>query len=282
MNEKPSSILKFFSLSTPLKGAIRYPVNQTIFGSYILFFKNFKRFCYIGCLFAFVISLIYIFGGESLYCYLGQLGYENICSFSLLAFIAVRIVILYLISVFAVRYYQIMWQDKPLSLKQLFKPLFLDVRSFLSSIVFFTINSIALISWYLLKIRIPNPDWRIELCYFGVVSIGFLVPFILLRFYPLLASIWSGNKIPDIWNIWQKSRGNNMLLILSIGLWVFLWSFSSSVLFREIEAVSAQLSYWGLFLGEYIYNFMFLAIISCFINNCALQYSFLQEDNSNE
>ncbi len=280
MNSKSS--LKFLGLSHPIKGAIQYPLNKIIFGPYISFFANFKFFCYVASFFALIISLVYILCGQSLYCYFVQFNQEQICSFSILAFIFSRFIVLYLGSMFCVRYYQIVWQGKILSFKDLFRPSFIDIRSFIGGIVFLLINSIAFLSWYLLKVRVPNPDWRIELCYFGFVGLGLLTPFVVLRFYPLFVSIWSNKKMPNLLYIWQKSRGNNLSLILSVGFWVFLWSFSSSFFLSEFGAISANISYWGIFIGEYIYNFTFLAIISCFINNCALQYSFLQKDNSND
>ena len=154
MTNKSFSMLKLFSLSAPVKGAIQYPITKTIFGPYIYLFSKFRFVCYAAWVFSLVISLIYIASGQNLFCYFGQFSHEEMCSLSLFMFIFSRIIILYLISMFCVRYYQIVWQNKTLTLKQVLRPSLTDIYAFVSVIVFFAINSIALLSGYLLKIRV--------------------------------------------------------------------------------------------------------------------------------
>lgn len=50
---------------------------------------------------------------------------------------------------------------------------------------FFLLNLAPVLSFYLLLIREPNPDAAIEVAYFACVSVGFLVPFAVMRFYSL-------------------------------------------------------------------------------------------------
>ena len=278
MAEQKSIFKKLFA--EPEDGRVRFPITQIIFGPYMLLINKFKAFAYIGTLYALILSIIYLMGGQSLFCSLGAIS-AGFCGQSLTLAIVVRIIILALIAVYCVRYYQAVWQNAPLNLAFLFKPQKNDLLSLGAIIAFLLLNGIALLSGYLLYARVPNPDWRIELTYFGVVASGFLVPFVLLRFYLILAYIWGGEKILSIAYIWKICGGNNLRILCGIALWFFVWVFGISAIASNFAEYARGGSIYAIFFGEYVFNFVMLIMISCFVNFCGIQ-KFLTERKINE
>ena len=273
MAEQKSIFKKLFA--EPEDGRVRFPITQIIFGPYMLLINKFKAFAYIGTLYALILSIIYLMGGQSLFCSLGTIS-AGFCSQSLTLAIVVRIIILALIAVYCVRYYQAVWQNAPLNLAFLFKPQKNDLLSVGAIIAFLLLNGIALLSGYLLYARVPNPDWRIELTYFGIVASGFLVPFVLLRFYLILAYIWGGEKMLSIAYIWKICGGNNLRILCGIALWFFVWVFGISAIASNFAEYARGGSIYAIFFGEYVFNFVMLIMISCFVNFCGIQKFFIE------
>jgi len=272
--QKDAKPYRFSFFPQPEDGAVRYPLLKIIFGPYMLFIDKFKDFFFVGGFYAFLLSLLYIFSGQSIYCNIR----EDICYGNIIWVILVRVAVLVLVSAFCCRYYQSAWQGQKFSLKYMLKPQKNDIYSFLAILLFLIINFSSVVSWKLLSDRIPNPDWRIELTYFAFVSIGFFIPLFALRFYVVFAYIWGKKKLPSIKDLWTQSRGNMMGLILGVSVWFFVMTFflssvGSNVLYREDDV-----SYLGIFIGEYIYNLSLLSLIGFLINFCAIPEKFLSEE----
>ena len=282
MAETKSFLIKMFGPSEPEEGTVRYPLGQIIFGPYIVFMNHFREFFLTAAFYALLMSIVYILGGQSMFCAFTSLEQDLFCSNNLYLYIGTRLIALLIMAAFCVRYFKAVWLKENVSWQFLLTPQRKDFVSFFAFIAFILLNAISGLSWYLLAVRVPNPDWRIELAYFAVVALGFLVPFILLRFYGVFALIWGGNKIPSLWQMWLKSKGNSLRLILSITLWFFLFVFSLSAVSGNFRAVSSDNSFYFVLIGEYIFNFVALALLSFFVNFCSLQKLFLTEGNKNE
>ncbi len=279
MAEQKSIFKKLFA--EPEDGRVHYPMTQMILGPYMVLIDKFRAFAYAGMLFALILSIVYLVGGQSLFCSLGAMS-GGFCSQSLISAIVIRIIIVALIAAYCVRYYQAVWQNAPLNLAFLFKPQKNDLLSLGTIIAFVLLNGIAGLSGYLLYARVPNPDWRIELVYFGIVSIGFLVPFVLLRFYLVFAYIWGGEKIPSLAYIWKICGGNNLRILCGIALWFFIWVFGISAIATSFAEDVRSGSIYAVFFGEYIFNFVMLIMISCFVNLCGIQKFLTERETDDE
>lgn len=271
--------LQFFNFFKSTEGATLIPFTKILFGPYVTSINYFREFFYIGGIYAFLISLIRLFSGQSVFCNFGYFDLTSICNYNIGVYIGSKVVILYLVSVFCVRYYQSVWQEKDISLSYLFRPQKTDLWSFLASICFLIINSLPALSWYILKERVPNPDWRIELTFFGFVSIGFVIPLICLRFYSLLADVWSGGKISSVYDIWKKSRGNNLRMIFSVSILLFVLSFSTSGMLRNLSYYAREASYGTVIIGDILYSSLLLLIIGFLVNNCGIQKKIFNKES---
>ena len=282
MAENKSLLARIFSQTAPEAGTVRYPLMGIIFGPYTAFIDHFRAFFLIAGIYALIMTVVYLAGGQSMFCSFGNAEMPDICSMNPWLYIGVRVVILLVTTAFCVRYYQAVWLQRNISWRFLLVPQKTAFYSFAAFIVFILLNAAAGLSWHLLSVREPNPDWRIELVYFGIAGLGFVVPFILLRFYSVLADIWGGTKIPSPFKIWQMSRGNGLRLILGITLWFFVFVFLLSAVQTKFSLADGENSLYIIIIGEYVFNFAVLLLMSFFINYCGLQKYFLTERNADE
>lgn len=282
MTETKSLLSKMFGPSEPEEGTVRFPWSGIVFGPYFIFMSHFREFFFTAAFYALLMSVVYLLGGQSMFCASSSLEQNLFCSNSIYLYVGIRLVVLLVVAAFCVRYFQSVWLKENISWQFLLRPQKRDFSSFIAFVVFILLNAISGLSWYLLAVRVPNPDWRIELTYFAVVALGFLVPFILLRFYSIFALIWNGEKISSLKQMWLKTRGNALRLIISLTLWFFLFVFSLSAVSGHFGVAAQDNSFYIIFIGEYVFNFVVLILMSFFINFCGLQNLFLTEGNENE
>ena len=279
MKEQSNSKVRRFNVfSSSEEGVVQYPLFEMVFSPYTVFISNIRLFLNLGGVYALLISLLYILGGQDVYCNVEDFSYSGMCYGNAFSAIGIRVVVFILFAFFCNRYYQSVWQRKIFSLRTILKPQKSDLYTVLGMIVFIAINTIPVLSWQILALRIPNPDWRIELMFFGFVSIGFLVPVVALRFYVLFAYIWSSDTLPKYRELWHKTKGNMMGLILSVSIWFFMISLLMAFLSNSIIQGASNISYLGAFAGEYIFNFALLLVFGLLVNICAVPKTFLDKE----
>ncbi len=251
---------------------VKYPFLQIILEPYLFSLDNFKKIVRISAVYALLLSIVYVLGSQHVFCMFSEYRTNGeYCTGSLLLFIIVHLIAFVLMSSFAYRWYNACFNDYPINIKWLLRPSVQDIKAVISFLIFILLNAISLLSYFLLAIRVPNPDWRIELIYFAIISIGFLVPFILTRFYSIIAFILSQEKIPPLTEIWKKSSGNGLRVLLSLIIYFMCCVFSLSAYTRSINLPSMENSFFFIFAGEYFFNFISLLLISVFVNLCYLQ-----------
>ena len=145
--------------------------------------------------------------------------------------------------------------------------------------IFIFINLLPVVSGLLLLFRVPNPVWQIELVYFTFVSIGFIIPFVLIRFYALFAASLSAGGFRDSWQVWRQNfrfvwnntSGKGFRIIVSASLLfmivLFLLVSVHAVLYKS-ETETPQLYN---FIAEFIFNLMTLLIIALIVNFIEVQ-----------
>ena len=142
---------------------------------------------------------------------------------------------------------------------------------------FFALNLLPLISLYLLYVRVPNPDWRIEITYFAVVSVGFIVPFILMRFYSFPAFILAGEKLPSIKEVWAKTSGNTFRIIVSVSLLVLISGMVLLSVYSNFKLVAAENTFYINTMVQLIYELVYFAIVMFWVNYFYTQKIYLFE-----
>lgn len=275
------NLCTFLSPVVSNEGAVRMPAIKLAYLPFGLLIDNFMLFIKLGALFALLISLVsWIF------------GFVYICSLSIPVnfpcagngnFLPVYIILKYfLLFLFAVKWYQLVLNKESLSWRNIFSLSRSGLAAMGVLALFFVLNLTPMLSFYLLWIRVPNPDAVVEVAYFGLVSIGFLVPFVLLRFYSLFGLVVDGCQLPSWREIWRRSRGNTLKILLALFLIFLLALFVFFNFYLNMRGYDYTHAYWTGVSSEYVYDLLLLLLLSLFINHCYIQKLFLFGEPSNE
>lgn len=260
---------------------VKMPYTLLAFGPWGVLAGNFGRFWRVGALFAAIMSLTSLLLENAYICrYVGWEDMNANCGGSEISFLLGMFLLLFLSSAFAVCWRQVLAGEK-YSWPNMLNPLRKTAKFFGLSLIFIFLFSIPFISFFILMLRIPNPDWRIEICFFAVVSLGFLVPFAAIRFLSLFAFVLNGEQMPPLGRIWLQSRGNVLLILLSLFLILvgnlFFWS-----AFRQSFAGTATAdSFTSALFVEFFNSFFSLMFFTLLLNHCFLQKSCLDKASEN-
>lgn len=256
--------------------AVKMPFFRLAFGSFDVFMDYFKQFLLLGGGFAVVLSaLAFAFGFSYVCSLIGGLEAAVFCSGSQPLYLVYLLIKIFALSAFAVLWCRTAFGDEKLSLQKVFSFGKEEVKFTFAMLFLLLLNFIPMISFYLLSIRVPNPDWRVEIVYFAIVSVGFLVPFAVLRFYSVLGFIAAGEKIPPLKEIWLKSRGNTLKILLSLFLIFILLLLVLNNFYGNVNVKAEGSLIFAAVSSEFFYNLFFLIILVLWVNHCCLQKKYL-------
>ena len=264
----------------PVTEPVKLPFFTTIFGAYGILAENFKAFLVLGSVFALLLSVIYIGSGLGLLC-INHIYQENFfCTTDVRILLIVRLFVFFISCLFIRGWYQVITGKRPNNRLAYFVPQKTDLKIAGIFLGYVLCLLVATGSAYLLYMRVPNPDWRIELAYFAVVSLGFLVPFLTLRFMCYIAFAAGGESLPGLRIVWEKTSGNFFLLLSGIIVLFILSLFIAISLLHQLVIVENAGRFYVAVFSEYISQLLYLLIVACFTNYCYLQKKLLFERNN--
>ena len=80
--------------------------------------------------------------------------------------------------------------------------------------------------------------------------------------------------------MWQRSKGNNLGIILALFLIMIVMSFFALYYQRAVLAIEPEYVNWSGTVLDYAYNLIMLMLFSLVINHCWLQKEFLLGENN--
>lgn len=262
---------------------VKVPFFKICFGPFSLLLDNGKSFFLLALPYAAIIGLLALSFGFGYMClYSKTVDVNAYCTNSGLVYLLYSLVKLFLVIMFAIKWVQSGVLRMPLTLKDFVG---IDCRVFkmFGALLFIILlNVLPLVSSLILYARVPNPDWRIEVLFFAIVSIGFIIPFFAIRFYSALAFISCGCKIPSLKVMWFKNSGNTMNLLASLFIIFILAVFVLGNLYNNFKIVAASSSFYINFVSEFIYNVIFLIVVALFFNHCFIQKEILYSVDKKE
>lgn len=255
----------------------KFPLFKTVFGSFSIFFDNFKSSIIIGSVFSVVYILVNIISGQSLFCYSNDYSKQFFCSNNFFVFVISNLFLWFVACVYMRNWYHVViLKTQKFSIKNIL-PKKNDVKIFGVLFLFFISICIATGSSFLLFIREPNPDWKIEIIYFAVVSIGFFVPMFAVPLLSLISFAAEGVKIPKFKELAAVSKGKILGMFLSfIGVVMISFLLMLSGM-RYLVQISIDGNFFVVVIAEFLYNIILMFIASIFINYCYMQKKFLFE-----
>ena len=138
------------------------------------------------------------------------------------------------------------------------------------------------ISFEILAARVPNPDWRIEISYFAVVSIGFLVPILAMRYYAWIAFAALGQKLLGFKKVWIMTRQQLFKILVALFVLLLLMLFVLGNYFISFRYPGeGSLSVFTL-VSELIFNILCLLFMALFGGHCLVQKQQIFGDEKDE
>lgn len=258
---------------------LRLPVLSTLIGSFGMVAEKFRYFIQLGLPFALFLGLIYIICGQDTTCWIVNYTTSSNCSQSLVAFAGIHVIALFLFCMFMRNWYLIALKGQNMSLKQVLLPRLADVKIFLLVLATMGAWLIAGSAFYLLYVRVPNPDWRIELAYFTVVSLLFSAPIVMTRFLSWIAFAAEEAPLPSLLKIWKKTSNHTVLLFASFVFVLLVGIFLQQAVLAEATA-QHNLRFYRIVFNEWFVEGIAVLLACLFMNYCALQKKFFFEDNN--
>lgn len=161
-----------------------------------------------------LLALSFLFS-QTFLCTLAQYSQQEMCSQNIVSYFFYFILKIFFLSVFLKTWYDHIYLKKQINITY-FKTGFLSfLKITLCFILYLLICCLPILSLYLLIDRVPNPNWLIELCYFTFVSLGFIVPFILIRFYADLACLIEGESFMPFKELYKATCYKTSKIVLS-------------------------------------------------------------------
>ena len=184
----------------------KYPVFQTFSQSFLMLTDNFMAFLKPALVCAALMSLLSFVFKQPFVCLLIGLREKVSCGANTPLYIFYLLLKLFILSSFLRIWADKIYLKKEINLLYFKTNLMRFLKFFGGSFVFLIINALPLLSLYCLIIRTPNPVWQIEILYFTFVSLGFIVPFVVLRFYANIALAIEGLPFTDFKQTYQKTN----------------------------------------------------------------------------
>ena len=248
-----------------------------------IFIDNIKKTFVLSGFYAVILSVISLVMGFGYICKYNRLMTVSFyCSDSNVMFIIFSLLSMFALSIFTVKYYDLIFKKVPFSFKDLILLNKKCLHVFLGYLMILLSCFTPFLSLYLLFMRVPNPDWVIETAYFAVVSVGFLIPFLMMRFYSYINFFAEGVKAPSPKELWIFTSSNSLKILFSLMLIFVLFIF---ILFQFyvnfIKAVDESPIYVGI-VSTFLYYFTVLMLFSIFINHCVMQKQIIYGSLKNE
>lgn len=236
-------------------------------------FLTFLKYASVTALFLIILS--FIFGQSFLCMFLNIAEKTNLyCSNDALYF-AYLIFKLFILSIFSKVWYDRIYLKRTINTGY-FKSHIPDLfKTFGILFLFCLLNTLPILSLVLLLYREPNPVWQIETVYFTVVSIGFLIPFLLTRFYTNIAEMIEGTDYKNFKEIYKRTSFKMGKITLALTFILFLSLFLFVVVQSNLKIhVFEPLTFYNI-LAEFIFELTIIFITTMFLNFIRVQKELL-------
>ena len=248
----------------------KYRIFQAISKSFYMTTDYLKIFLKLCGIFALVMSVLSFIFSQSFGCLVPGVQDKILCGENVAGYVVYIVLKFFMVAVFLR-----VWADKIYLKKDIGLIYFKEnglrfVKFFGVFAVFLVLNVVPFLSLYLLIIRTPNPIWQIEILYFFVVSLGFFVPFVLMRFYANIGLWIAGSRFTDFKKTYRQTNFQTsriltaftVILAFCLFLFLILQGYLKHSVFEPLFLYNIFAEYvfeWGLlFMASIMFNFIMI------------------------
>lgn len=245
------------------------------------FVDSFGSFLGLAFLFGGLMALISCLTGFPFICSLKSGDEAFYCSASL-GLYGLGLVLKLLLGVLFMVSWQQQMSGKKLSLRKLFAPGKKFVMTLLTILGFLGLFVFPLVSFFYLAGREPNPDWRIEVAVFAFFFFLFIIPLFGMRLLPLLSVAAEGDSGLSWREIWRRTSGANLKILIVLFIMLLLFVYLSGSLLSGYAGAEIAYPLYVAFSSEFIYDFLILMAVSWIMGLSYGLKLFLRGENCHE
>ena len=244
-----------------LQPEVQYSVFKAVFRPFWMVSDKLGAFCFWGGIFGLVLTGVALLFSAAFDCTLHLSGGQAWCVEKPFAYMAYFFTKLLLITVFVRLWVEaVVMKDENDSTT--FKQTFIGVlKTFLCFMLFMSSIFLPIIATYILFLRVPNPNFVVELAFFTFFALWFLAPFVLMRFYGSIGERLEDARPTRLKEVWRKTSGFSFKLLLSTAL---IYMVVLTLYLSANSSARGMPHYAGLF----VQNFILLlnaALVACFM-----------------
>lgn len=237
----------------------KFPIFEFVLKPFNLFFDNSKKMLIISLIYGAVLSLVSFAFGYSYVCSFSPNQWGVLyCADTNIIYIIYLFIKMFIVSNLMIVAYGVLQNDE----NQVFS-FTKNMKSFGLVIFFVLMLFFPVISIYILFEREPNPNFVIETIFFAFVSIGFMFPFIAVRFFGIYPCLLFKEKT-SMKFVWEATKGKILHILVSL----FFIMFVTIVVYRSFYVAISESEKTSdlhiILLSEYIYSIV-LSIVFIFI-----------------
>ena len=248
----------------------KFSVVRLTFMPFGILAHNFKSFFLLCCVFAPLMAILAFATNNSLICGLGDDMAEQ-SPFACAApnnavYVTFLLLRLLNIGVFLKSWYRVAVKGETVYVRDLLVINAQDWKLFALLLFIMFLNVLPFFSLMLLVNRVPNPDWQVESLYFAVVSCGFWLPFVALRFYCIPAFVVENSKLPSMKQIIHLTADNGLKQLFSFVVVVVFCTLLMLYFMNFSNFLIAENPFVFGILGEVLYDMVLLALMTLLLN----------------
>ena len=272
-------ISNLLSKDTENTQPVRAPFFRTLFTPFIRLIDNINHILAPILTYTVALTILSYAFGFTYQCLYTKHGQDVFfCSKNIPLYVLYSLIKLLILSSFAAKTYKIKISKKG------FLPDFssLSTKSFAFNFALSIVMLIPFVSIIILYLRVPNPDWFIEILFFGVVSIGFIIPFFSFRLLSVYGFVLAQEPIPPLTKIWKKSDGNLLKFVLGL-FFILVFHFMITVsFFGGFNTPAESLTTYLSISSEVFHNIFVLIFFYLWTHHCITQKELLFKESNNE
>lgn len=249
----------------------KYPVLRVFSNSVTILIDNLKTFGKLGGLSALILLLVSFVFAQSFVCLVPDLRPQSYCGSDILTYIFYILAKFFVLSSFLRMWADTVFLKKSLSFAYFKQNLGRYFKFFGIFLIFLLINVLPAFSLYFLIKRVPNPVWQIEILYFLFMSLGFVIPFVLLRFYTNLALFISDMPCLNIRQVYEKTNFKSSKIFLAFSLVLAFCLFFFLTINTNLKThIFAPIGLYNV-LAEFIFECALLVVATLMFNFIMVQ-----------
>jgi len=251
--------------------ANKYPVFKAFSNPVIMLIDHLKAFGILGGISALALLIVSFVFAQSFVCLVPDLRPQSYCGADILTYIFYILVKFFIISSFLRMWADVVFLKKSLNFAYFKQNISRYFKFFGIFLAFLLINSLPAVSLYFIIKRVPNPVWQIEILYFLFMSLGFIIPFVLLRFYTNLALFISDKPCLNIKQVYEKTNFKSSKIFLAFSLVLAFCLFFFLTINTNLKAhIFTPIGLYNI-LAEYIFECALLVVATLMFNFIMVQ-----------